>query len=127
MSSRWERTNIPQPTTAAWMPVARPMLTQNGMSSGYREKYSGSSATASTHVAIATCERRCTARLNSPMSAAPPAAGETAPSSTVSSATPTGQRRRSQSARHATTPAATISAVSTEDGSAPLSSRAAGP
>ena len=50
MSSRWERMNMPQPTTAAWMPVASTTLTQNGMSSGYSEKYTGSRAIASATI-----------------------------------------------------------------------------
>ncbi len=127
MSSRWERMNMPQPTTAAWIPLAKPTLTQNGMSSGYSEKYAGSRAMASTARAIATTARRCTARLNRPISAAPPAAGDRPPRTTVSSATPIGKRRRSQSAALARTPAATISTATAGDGDAPFSSSAPGP
>ena len=105
---------MPQPTTAAWMPAASTTLTQNGMSSGYSEKYAGSSAIASAAIAIATAERRWTATLNSPISAAPPAAGERLPRTTVTSATPTGQRRRSQIARQASTPAPTISVAAVD-------------
>ena len=119
--------NIPQATTAAWMPHARPTFTQNGTSSGYSEKYAGSNAIESTPIAIAITDRRCTATLNSAISAAPPAAGDALLRTTVSSATATGQRRRSQSERHATTPAPTISAAAIGDGSAPFSSSALGP
>ena len=97
------------------------------MSSAYSEKYTGSRAIASAAIGITTTERRCTATLKSPIIAAPPAAGERLPRTTVNRATPTGQRRRSQIAEHPSTPAPTISAAAIDDGVAPFSSSAPGP
>ena len=102
-SCRRARTNIPA-TTAANMAVVVAVKIHHATGSplirtfcGRTRKNSPAVATLSSPMASAVCVRRCTATVNMAIVAATAVATEKIDSSAVSTATPTGNRRRSHS------------------------------